>query len=144
MAQTLNAILNLPSRSIYNAYLPKINYLVNPYIWSLLIMPSFCKPIKESPTLFCWIPKTYSQIKLAKILCIIHSNFVSLLARAIWASSEWLYMDGCPALLDVVSLEGEEQQELQRYRDLADVVPDLFSFLFFRILLDWMSVLRCK
>ena len=41
---------------------------------------------------------------------------VSLLARSFSASPEWSFVDGWPALLDVVFVEGEEQLEFQRYR----------------------------
>ena len=42
---------------------------------------------------------------------------VSLLARSFSASLEWSFVDGWPALLDVVSVEGEEQLGFQRYRE---------------------------
>ena len=33
----------------------------------------------------------------------------SMLARKVWPSSQWCYLDGCPLLLDVVHLVGEKQ-----------------------------------
>ena len=45
------------------------------------------------------------------------SAVVSLLARSFSASLEWSFVDGWPALLDVVSVEREEQLGFQRYRE---------------------------
>lgn len=42
---------------------------------------------------------------------------VSLLARFFLASPEWSFVDGYHTLLDVVSVDGEDQPKFRRYRE---------------------------
>ena len=58
-----------------------------------------------------------------------------LLAKSFSMTSEWSYVDGGPALLDVVYMKGDEQSEFRGYRkDYA-----YLNLFFFRTLLDSMS-----
>ena len=42
---------------------------------------------------------------------------ISLQAQSFSVSSEWLFVDSCPTLLDVVFMKGEEQSYFQRYKE---------------------------
>ena len=66
-----------------------------------------------------------------------HWGVARLLAKSFSMTSEWSFVDGGPALLDVVYMKGEEQSEFRGYRkDYA-----YLKLFFFRTLLDSMSVL---
>ena len=76
----------------------------------------------------------WSKLGYAKVSC----GTPSLLARVVWPSSEWSYMDNCSPLSNV----GLWRERNSRCFEDNDRSISYLKLFFFRTLVDWLSALR--